>query len=110
MDREPKASSVQQDDPSTIPIVVIGLVGALLVLLMVIVLETLYYAAQRQEEYRKMVAPPAEELSHLRADQQERLNSYRWVDQAKGVVAIPIERAMELETRSLNAAAGGRER
>jgi len=93
-----------QDDPSTAPTVVIGIAGAVLLLLMVIVLETLFYAAQKREDYRKLVAPPVEELSRLRAEQQERLNAYRWVDQAKGVVAIPIDRAMDLEARGLNAA------
>ena len=35
-------------------------------------------------------------LPGLVAEQQEVLNGYRWIDQNAGVVAIPIDRAMEL--------------
>lgn len=32
----------------------------------------------------------------LRASQAERLSKYAWIDRPKGVVAVPIERAMQL--------------
>ena len=35
-------------------------------------------------------------LSELRKNDDKKLNSYAWVDKAKGTVAIPIDRAMEL--------------
>jgi hypothetical protein len=35
-------------------------------------------------------------LARLRAEEQERLSSYGWVDKPAGVVRIPVERAMEL--------------
>ena len=35
-------------------------------------------------------------LRETRAEQEARLGTYRWVDRGAGVVAIPIERAMEL--------------
>ena len=41
-------------------------------------------------------------LKELREANETRLNNYGWVDQAKGTVFIPIARAMELETASLN--------
>jgi hypothetical protein len=37
-----------------------------------------------------------EELAGARAEQLERLHTYRWVDEKAGTVAIPIERAMAL--------------
>jgi hypothetical protein len=42
-------------------------------------------------------------LAELRANEQKRVGSYGWVDQAKGVVQLPIERAMELTVQELNA-------
>lgn len=41
-------------------------------------------------------------LKELREANDKRLNNYGWVDQAKGIVFIPIARAMELEMVSLN--------
>ncbi len=40
--------------------------------------------------------PPTVDIQGLRAIENERLHSYRWVDQKQGVVQIPIEKAIEL--------------
>lgn len=37
-----------------------------------------------------------EELRSLRAEEQKRLDSYGWVDRGRGIVHLPIERAMRL--------------
>jgi hypothetical protein len=37
-----------------------------------------------------------EQLARLRAEQQEQMNSYGWVDEKAGVVRVPIDRAMDL--------------
>ncbi len=42
-------------------------------------------------------------LAELQKANEERLGTYGWVDQAHGVVHIPIVRAMELEIAGLNA-------
>ncbi len=39
---------------------------------------------------------PVGDLAQLRQREDERLNTYAWVDRDPGVVRIPIERAMEL--------------
>ena len=46
-------------------------------------------------EPRLQIAP-AQELQQLRADEDAALHSYGWVDQAAGIVRIPIERAIDL--------------
>jgi hypothetical protein len=48
-----------------------------------------------------LAAPPVEAdstatLRETRADEHARLSTYRWIDRAQGVVAVPIERAIEL--------------
>src|SRR3990167_1580397 len=42
-------------------------------------------------------------LAELQKSNAERLGSYGWVDQAHGILHMPIARAMELETIALNA-------
>jgi hypothetical protein len=63
-----------------------------------------YLAAQRQP------LPPTDKerqeqrvknLADLAAENQKTLTSYRWIDKAKGIVGIPIDRAMELELADL---------
>lgn len=39
---------------------------------------------------------PVQDLKQLRQAEDERLNSYGWVDQKAGVARIPIDRAMDL--------------
>jgi hypothetical protein len=39
---------------------------------------------------------PRQDLGDFRAYEDSKLNSYTWVDRQKGIVGIPIERAMEL--------------
>jgi len=83
-------------DPDAAVTAVVGIVGAVLLIVVVLGLQAFFYGAERREAERKNVAPGFEELVALRADQQEQLNSYRWIDEPGGVVGLPIERAMEL--------------
>lgn len=39
---------------------------------------------------------PVQDLRDLQASQRERLSTYGWIDESKGIVHLPIERAMEL--------------
>lgn len=47
----------------------------------------------------------AARLNELRAKESAASTSYGWVDQAAGVVRLPIDRAVELTLRDLNAPA-----
>src|SRR5947199_10211842 len=42
-----------------------------------------------------------EKLKTVREDAEKALNTYAWVDKSKGVVRIPISRALELATADL---------
>lgn len=44
----------------------------------------------------RLQAAPIDDLRHLRASEEKVLTSYAWVDADKGIVRIPIERAMDL--------------
>lgn len=55
----------------------------------------------------RLQADPTYDLNRFRQQEEMRLNSYGWVDQAHGTVHIPIQRAMEfLAKQGLPAAQG----
>jgi hypothetical protein len=44
----------------------------------------------------RLETTPAQDLKAIRAAEDQVLNSYGWVDQQKGVVHVPIDRAIDL--------------
>jgi hypothetical protein len=76
-----------------------GFAGTVVLVAFVLFLQGLYHRAEGAVLERVVVTAPAEELQRVRAEQLAGLSSYRWVDEKAGVVAIPIERAMELVAR-----------
>jgi len=46
----------------------------------------------------RLQVQPTSELDQLHAEEDHILSTYGWVDQAAGVVRIPIERAMQLQS------------
>jgi hypothetical protein len=43
----------------------------------------------------RLQTDPSEDLVKFRAEEEKRLDSYYWIDKNKGIVHIPIERAMK---------------
>jgi hypothetical protein len=80
-------------------IVAVGLIGSILLVVVVVALEALFGHVAQAEAQRKVVEVQNEELRNDTAEQLQKLNGYRVVDPAQGVVSIPIERAMELTVR-----------
>jgi hypothetical protein len=59
-------------------------------------------ASQRGDTYEaKRATARAEKLKTLREEANKALTTYGWVDKAKGVTRIPIDRAMELTLADL---------
>ena len=95
-------------DPNIGPTVVTGIIGAATTLVLVILLHSYYGHEFRAEVARKVIAQPSVGVDQVRAEQLHQINEYRWIDPKTKVVAIPIERAMELvvaEARAKHAAA-----
>ncbi|MBK8177683.1 MAG: hypothetical protein IPK67_02000 [Planctomycetes bacterium] len=99
---------MQPRDPYAPPTLIAGAVvlvaASALVLLLVPALQ-----ARRVEELkaqRGWTSTPAE-TTQTKASQAARIASYAWIDREKGVVAIPIERAMELVAGEAAAPAEG---
>lgn len=97
------AKTPEQEDLNTSLIAVSGLIGAVVVFFSIVALQAWYYRVEKEEMYRKVVAPAAEELASVTAEQQGQLNSYRLIDSQKQIVAIPIDRAMTLVEQDLAA-------
>jgi len=76
-------------------VAVIGITGAILVFVLIVWLQAAYHRVEEDEIRKKVYDHVPEELARLRADQQEALHRYRWIDEKQGIVSIPIERAME---------------
>ncbi|HZN54614.1 MAG TPA: hypothetical protein VFB67_04770 [Candidatus Polarisedimenticolaceae bacterium] len=87
---------VERSEPDVRTTAMVGVVGTILLVVIVYAVQGLYESAQRAELEKKVVSQVPEELRSLRAAQRARLAEMRWVDRERGVIAIPIERAMEL--------------
>jgi hypothetical protein len=77
-------------------ILTIGVVGAILVFVLIIGIEAWFYAQQQEERQAKSLMVRHPMLLDNRIQQLRNLEGYRWVDQANGVVTIPLDRAMAL--------------
>src|SRR3974390_1885303 len=86
--------------------VLLPFVAVSCVLLVVIVFGvSQYYDIFRDQLVEdRVLLPESQELQSLRAMEQQKLTTYSVVDRDKGVVRIPVERAMELV--AADAAAG----
>ena len=58
-------------------------------------------------ETKQALAERVDRLEALRKADRETLSRYRWIDREKGVVGLPIERAMEVEEERLKSKEAG---
>ncbi len=86
-----------------------GIVGAILFVSAMAWLNSFFAVSRNQEVYRKVLSLSNPKLAELRAQEAEILNSYGWVDQQKGIVRIPVDKAMEIMTREARAARSARQ-
>ena len=74
-----------------------GLSLATFVALIAVILGVRAYFDYTKQQYEEKVGQAvAEDLKNLRSNEDEALNSYKVLDKDKGVVRIPVRRAMEL--------------
>ncbi|MCU0724478.1 MAG: hypothetical protein MUE73_01610 [Planctomycetes bacterium] len=97
-----------QDETKVGKILAVGAVGILLTVATVIALTALFNSATEGELARKAASGPAEELRQTIEEQEEKLASYGYADREKGLVRIPIERAMELLVLEAQSKGGGK--
>ena len=86
----------EERDPKSSSTLIVGAVGVILLAVVVILLQVLFYRTSEAERWRKVISRQPAELRGVQAEQREMLNGYRWIDEPNGVVAIPVDAAMEL--------------
>lgn len=91
-------------DPPASMTLVIGIIGGILLLALILLTQVLFYNIQRMEDAAKLYAGKPQELADLQSGQLAQINTYRYVDPQRGVVAIPIDRAIELYAREQTSA------
>jgi hypothetical protein len=77
------------------------LIGMWIFALMIFVAYRIVQRGSPQSQFHPPPEPrlqtaPRLDYQHFQAWENDQLNHYRWVDKSKGIVAIPIDRAMEL--------------
>ena len=90
----------QDGDPSTAPVVYVGVVGTLITVVVILAVQALYYRAQSLETQQKLDGP----ATATPVDSRTQPGGYRWIDRENGVVGIPVEQAMKLTIKELQAA------
>jgi len=80
-----------------------AVIGGFLIFVLILVVAYLPNAPAPLPEGTKTPEERARILSELRAKETAAATTYGWVDQSKGIVRIPIERAMQLTVEDLNA-------
>lgn len=91
------------DDPSVGPIAFYGLAGSLVFVAIVIWLAALVFSTQSELTAERVYRAEAQELVDLKSRQLANIHAYKIVDKSKGVVAIPIDRAMQIVAKELAA-------
>ncbi len=79
-----------------------GLLSLILTIDAIMGLQALYYWQLDRAETSADLYPPSSKLEKRLADQRTRLTDYRIEDAKKGIVAIPIGRAMQLVVHELS--------
>ena len=102
MDEHVKTTThVEESEPDAFQIMFIGALGAILLVVSVFVVQGFYERRRHYEFERKIVAETPRDLKDAREQQLAKFQP-RWIDREHGIVALPIERAMELVASSPN--------
>jgi hypothetical protein len=92
----PAGAGFDLSEPRTRFIAVFGL-GTLLALVAIILgLQAYVDHVKQQAIFERVLEPVSEDLRALHAREDVQLNSYGYIDRAKGTVRLPVARAMEL--------------
>jgi hypothetical protein len=93
--------STENDDPTTTPTALTVAIFVLLFAMTLFALQAYFGRVTKEEFDAKFMEQTPAELQALRVEQREQLSTYRWLDQERNVVAIPIDRAMKLVAREM---------
>lgn len=84
------------DEPKTVMIAVFAVLSIIALIGSVLFLQYYVDLTKETQTYQKVLAPESVDIKTLREKENAQLGSYGYVDQAKGVARLPIDRAMQL--------------
>lgn len=99
----------RHDDPNVSPTAYVTVLLVVLLVGTVYALQGYFGRVQKEEEAEKIFTQTSEELARVRSDQMQRISRTEWVDRDAGIVAIPVDRAMELVAAELARTGGSLE-
>jgi hypothetical protein len=83
-------------DPDASTVALVLTVGGVLLVVIILLLQAFYYAYEDRALSDRVYGVEYTDLRQLRAEHESQLRGYRWVDEKNDVVAIPIDRAIDL--------------
>ena len=92
-----------RSEPRAWLIVGLGLTAIIALVAVILGIQAYFDYVREQAIYEKVSVPVADDLKNLRTQEDEELNTYKYLDRNKGVVQIPISRAMELLAQEASA-------
>lgn len=84
------------DDLNVKDIAVAGVASVIIVFVCIVGAQALFFDFLKKEDVRKIIDSRNATYDTIIAEQKSRLDEYGWIDKEKQIVAIPIERAMQI--------------
>jgi hypothetical protein len=95
--------SIEPDEVNTGMMVIVGAFIAVVFVLVVVLIQAWFYNLREDVAARRTLpaTDPQTALGRALLEQEEQLNSYRWINRQAKIRAVPIEQAMKLVTAEL---------
>lgn len=92
--KSPASQFERYDTIRTSKIAIVGFIAALLMFCGILTAQAVFFSVDHVESERKAEAAVATPLTDSLISQETQLGDYAWVDRDKGVVQIPVAKAM----------------
>jgi hypothetical protein len=73
-----------------------GVAIVVFIVVTILAVQVYFDSLNNQQEFVKLLEPVSEDYRNLRAREDAELYSYKYTDRQKGIVRLPIQRAMDL--------------
>jgi hypothetical protein len=88
---------MQRHDDLNVPMMAYwGVLSCIITVVLILGIQVMYYRAANAQQQQKVISVVYTDSESVIAAQESQLARYGWLNREAGVVAIPIERAMEL--------------
>jgi|SRR5579883_1707377 len=91
-----ESTGYNPEEPKTVMIAVFAVLSIIALIGSVLFLQYYVDSTKEAQTYQKVLAPESTDIKTLRDKENAQLGSYGYVDQAKGITRLPIDRAMQL--------------